>query len=63
MKGSSFSTSGMFFLVLTMISMRQATSSAPVLETTTAGLPVVICPYMTVADIPIPCWPRDWRTA
>jgi len=63
MKGSSFSTSGRFLLVLTMISMRQATSSAPVLEMTTAGFPVVIWPYITVADIPIPCCPRDWRTA
>ena len=25
-----------------------------------SGLPTVSCPYMPAAEIPIPCWPRDW---
>ena len=24
------------------------------------GLPTVSCPYIPAAEIPMPCWPRDW---
>src|SRR5206468_1208198 len=27
----------------------------------TTGLPVVSCPYMPAAEMPMPCWPRLWR--
>ncbi len=26
------------------------------------GFPVVSCPYIPAAEIPIPCWPRLWRS-
>ncbi len=25
-----------------------------------SGLPTVSCPYIPAAEIPMPCWPRDW---
>src|SRR5947207_4592408 len=28
----------------------------------TTGLPVVSCPYMPAAEMPMPCWPRLWRS-
>ena len=34
----------------------QAGDARDVMET---GLPVVSCPYMPAAEIPMPCWPRD----
>jgi hypothetical protein len=32
----------------------------PVRERMRAGLPVVSCPYITAAEMPMPCWPRVW---
>ena len=56
----SLVTMGRFVLVSMTMSMPQATSSSPsILEMTWAGLPVVMLPYITVADIPIPCCPLD----
>ncbi len=51
--------SGSFFFVLTLISIFDAAPFFSVFETMVAGLPVVIWPYITVADMPIPCCPLD----
>ena len=51
---------GRFVLVSMTMSIPQATSSSPsIFDMTWAGLPVVMLPYMTVAEIPIPCCPLD----
>ena len=56
----SLVTIGRLVLVSMTMSIPQATSSSPsILDMTWAGLPVVMFPYMTVADIPIPCCPLD----
>ena len=34
----------------------------PVRVVITTGLPVVSRPYMPAALMPMPCWPRLWRS-
>ena len=59
-KALSLVTMGRLVLVSMTMSIPQATSSSPsILEMTCAGLPVVMFPYMTVAEMPIPCCPLD----
>ena len=63
-KALSLVTMGRLVLVSMTMSIPHATSSSPsILDMTWAGLPVVMLPYMTVAEIPIPCCPLDWRSA
>jgi len=49
----------MFLRVSIWISKWCALRPLPVLEVTTIGRPVVSCPYMAAAEMPMPCWPRD----
>ena len=59
-KALSLVTIGRLVLVSMTMSMPHATSSSPsILDMTWAGLPVVMLPYITVAEIPIPCCPLD----
>ena len=59
-KALSLVTMGRLVLVSMTMSIPHATSSSPsILDTAWAGLPVVMLPYMTVAEIPIPCCPLD----
>jgi len=50
-------------LVSMMMSISFAASAPSTLERAVAAFPVVIWPNMMVAEMPIPCCPRDWRTA
>ena len=54
-------TSGAFFRRSMCISMKWAGFFFPVRDQMRTGLPVVSCPYMPAAEMPMPCWPRDWR--
>ena len=56
----SFVITGLLVFVSMKISICHATSSSPsIFDIACAGLPVVMLPYMMVAEIPIPCCPLD----
>jgi hypothetical protein len=63
MTKSSETMDGEFVLVLSIISFTAAGLSFSVFDVIFVGFPVVIWPYITVAEIPIPCCPLDWRMA
>jgi hypothetical protein len=63
MTKSSETMDGEFVLVLSIISLTAAGLSGSVFDVIFVGFPVVIWPYMTVAEMPMPCCPLDWRMA
>src|SRR5256712_7458201 len=52
---------GSFFFVSIWTSKYRAGAFGPMREVIWTDLPVVICPYMPAAEIPIPCCPRLMR--
>jgi phosphoribosylcarboxyaminoimidazole (NCAIR) mutase len=45
-----------------LISNASGTDFLPGLVRTRTGAPVVSWPYMPAALMPMPCWPRLWRS-
>jgi hypothetical protein len=56
---SSRVTTGLFLRVSIWMSKEWVGLPFPVREITRMGWPVVSCPYMAAALMPMPCWPRD----
>ena len=59
---SSWVTTGSFLRVSSWMSKTWASLRLPTRLVTRIGLPVVSCPYIAAAEIPMPCWPRElWQ--
>ncbi len=56
---SLVTTGRLVFVSMTMSMPHAGSSSSSILDMTWAGFPVVMFPYITVAEMPIPCCPLD----